>query len=55
MQPDGDLESTASYKFSPNSRWVIYVADQESDSVYELFISPAEVQPIYLPLIIHAA
>ncbi|MFN8458182.1 MAG: hypothetical protein U0401_26615 [Anaerolineae bacterium] len=42
---------------SPDSSRVVYLADQETDEVYELFVSYEEqlsappVAPIYLPLI----
>jgi len=51
MQPDGDVEEAPSYQFSPDSQRVTYVADQETDVVYELFLSSSMARPVYLPLI----
>jgi hypothetical protein len=51
MQPDGDVEEAPSYQYSPDSQRVTYAADQETDAVYELFISGSVARPVYLPLI----
>jgi hypothetical protein len=50
MPADGDVDFAPSYHFSPNSRWVTYVADQETEGVSELFISGEGEYQIYLPL-----
>lgn len=52
MQPDGDMNDSS---FCPNSNSVLYTADQDTDSVYELygyFEDGALLQETYLPLVV---
>jgi hypothetical protein len=51
MPPDGDVDYAPSYRFSPDSRWITYVADQETDGVWELFVTGEGDYETYLPLI----
>jgi len=59
MHPDGDISdrySEPEYAFCPNNECVLYVADQDTDDVYELygyFEDGGMTQAIYLPMVIH--
>jgi Tol biopolymer transport system component len=40
-----------SFRLSPDSQTVVYVADQDTDEVFELYVAYQEVFRVYLPLI----
>jgi hypothetical protein len=44
---EGDVEE---FVISPDSKYVVYTADQETDEVIELFVSYTDI--VYLPIVL---